>query len=72
MDLQNLSLMIYVNMPEKMRGLGTLTRYLGFKTTKMPIEHAARAEGRRGGRRLRLRQIPPERKPLTPEKEKTA
>lgn len=36
----------YVNMPEKMRGLATLTRYLGFKTTKMPVEHAARFEGR--------------------------
>lgn len=36
----------YVAMPERTRGLGTLTRYLGFKSTKMPVEHAARAEGK--------------------------
>lgn len=36
----------YVAMPERTRGLGTLTRYLGFKSTKMPVEHAERAEGK--------------------------
>ena len=36
----------YVAMPERTRGLGTLIRYLGFKSTKMPVEHAARAEGK--------------------------
>lgn len=36
----------YVAMPERTRGLGTLIRYLGFKTTKLPVEHAARGEGK--------------------------
>ena len=33
-------------MPEQTRGLGTLIRYLGFKSTKIPVEYAIRAERR--------------------------
>ena len=36
----------YVAIPECTHGLGHLIRYLGYKTTQIPIEHAARAEGK--------------------------
>jgi dolichol-phosphate mannosyltransferase len=36
----------YVNIPEKTRGLATLIRYLGFKDTRIPIEHDKRGEGK--------------------------
>lgn len=35
----------YVKMPENTRGLGTLIRHLGFKTTRIPVDHAPRGEG---------------------------
>ncbi len=35
----------YVKMPEQTRGLGTLIRHLGFKSTMIPVEHAPRGEG---------------------------
>lgn len=36
----------YVQIPERFRGLGTLVRYLGFKSTAIPVEHGKRLEGK--------------------------
>ena len=36
----------YVQMPERFRGFGSLVRYLGFKSTAIPVEHAKRLEGK--------------------------
>lgn len=36
----------YVKMPEHFRGFGSLVRYLGFKSTAIPVEHATRLEGK--------------------------
>lgn len=36
----------YVQMPEQFRGFGSLVRYLGFKSTAIPVEHAKRLEGK--------------------------
>lgn len=36
----------YVKMPERFRGFGSLVRYLGFKSTAIPVEHATRLEGK--------------------------
>jgi dolichol-phosphate mannosyltransferase len=36
----------YVKMPERFRGFGSLVRYLGFKSTAIPVEHATRLVGK--------------------------
>ena len=36
----------YVKIPEQFRGFGSLVRYLGFKSTSIPVEHASRLEGK--------------------------